>query len=100
MRSPTGRGGLLDEVATGKVTGEEEYWSRTDLWDFQANIDGALVAFEGLRPLLQDRDPALESHIAAKFATVQALRTRSGRVMGSRPTTSSARRRSRSCLTQ
>ncbi len=68
-----GSRGLLDEVATGKVTGEEEYWSRTDLWDFQANIDGASVAFEGLRPLLQDRDSALESHIAAKFATVQAL---------------------------
>jgi iron uptake system component EfeO len=68
-----GSRGLLDEVATGKVTGEEEYWSRTDLWDFQANIEGAFVAFEGLRPLLQDRDPALESHIAAKFATVQAL---------------------------
>ncbi|MEN0071059.1 MAG: iron uptake system protein EfeO, partial [Propionicimonas sp.] len=32
-----GAKGLLDEVATGKVTGEEEYWSRTDLWDFQAN---------------------------------------------------------------
>jgi len=59
--------------ATGKITGEERYWSRTDLWDFQANIDGALVAFEGLRPLLRDRDPALESHIAAKFAKVQAL---------------------------
>jgi iron uptake system component EfeO len=68
-----GSRGLLDEVATGKVTGEEEYWSRTDLWDFQANIDGASVAFEGLRPLLTERDPALESHIAAKFATVQAL---------------------------
>ena len=27
-----GSRGLLDEVATGKVTGEEEYWSRTDLW--------------------------------------------------------------------
>ena len=26
-----GSRGLLDEVATGKVTGEEEYWSRTDL---------------------------------------------------------------------
>lgn len=25
---------LLDEVATGKVTGEEEVWSHTDLWDF------------------------------------------------------------------
>jgi hypothetical protein len=23
---------LLDEVATGKVTGEEEIWSHTDLW--------------------------------------------------------------------
>jgi iron uptake system component EfeO len=68
-----GSRGLLDEVATGKITGEEEYWSRTDLWDFQANIDGALVAFEGLRPLLRERDPALESHIAAKFAAVQAL---------------------------
>ena len=52
-----GSRGLLDEVATGKVTGEEEYWSRTDLWDFQANIEGA-CGFEGLRPLLQDRDPA------------------------------------------
>ncbi|HEY6667273.1 MAG TPA: iron uptake system protein EfeO, partial [Propionibacteriaceae bacterium] len=38
-----GSRGLLDEVATGKITGEEEYWSRTDLWDFQANIDGAFV---------------------------------------------------------
>jgi iron uptake system component EfeO len=68
-----GSRGLLDEVATGKITGEEEYWSGTDLWDFQANIDGAVVAFEGLRPLLQERDPVLESHIAAKFETVQAL---------------------------
>ena len=39
-----GSRGLLEEVATGKVTGEEEYWSRTDLWDFQANVDGAKVA--------------------------------------------------------
>ena len=48
-----GSRGLLDEVATGKITGEEEYWSRTDLWDFQANIDGAAVGFEGLRPLAE-----------------------------------------------
>ena len=40
---------LLDEVATGKVTGEEEIWSHTDLWDFQANVDGAKQAFEVLR---------------------------------------------------
>jgi iron uptake system component EfeO len=68
-----GSRGLLDEVATGKVTGEEEYWSRTDLWDFQANIEGALVSFEGLRPLLKERDPDLDRLIAARFAAVQAL---------------------------
>ena len=38
------------------MTGEEEYWSRTDLWDFQANVDGARVGFDGLRPLLQRKD--------------------------------------------
>ena len=37
---------LLDEVATGKVTGEEERYSHTDLVDFQANVEGAR---EGVR---------------------------------------------------
>ena len=50
---------LLDEVATGKVTGEEEIWSHTDLWDFQANVDGAWVAFGVLREVAEAEDPAL-----------------------------------------
>ena len=55
-----GARGLLDEVATGKVTGEEEYWSHTDLWDFQANVDGARVGFEGVqRRSLESEDPEL-----------------------------------------
>ena len=54
-----GSRGLLEEVATGKVTGEEEYWSRTDLWDFQANVDGARVGYEGVRPILEAKDPEL-----------------------------------------
>src|SRR4029453_6756200 len=58
-------------VATGKITGEEEYWSRTDLWDFQANIEGARVAFEGLRPLLKQKNPDLDTKVAANFAAVQ-----------------------------
>jgi iron uptake system component EfeO len=64
---------LLDEVATGKVTGEEEIWSHTDLYDFQANVDGARVAFEGLRPVLQVKEPALEKQIEQRFADLQAL---------------------------
>jgi iron uptake system component EfeO len=63
---------LLDEVATGKVTGEEEIWSHTDLWDFQANVDGARVAYESLKPALQSKDPALAGVLEAKFAALQA----------------------------
>ena len=54
-----GSRGLLEEVATGKVTGEEEYWSHTDLWDFQANVDGARVGYEGVEPILEQKDPEL-----------------------------------------
>ncbi len=75
-----GAKGLLDEVATGKVTGEEEYWSRTDLWDFQANVDGARVAWQGLHELLERKDAALDAQIATRFDELQALldQTRSG----------------------
>ncbi|MBN8882597.1 MAG: peptidase M75 family protein [Salana multivorans] len=37
--------GLLDEVATGKITGEEDWWSGTDLYDFAANVEGSKMAF-------------------------------------------------------
>ena len=36
---------LLDEVAAGKITGEEDWWSGTDLWDFAANVEGSKMAF-------------------------------------------------------
>jgi iron uptake system component EfeO len=68
-----GSRGLLDEVATGKVTGEEEYWSRTDLYDFQANVDGARVAFEGVQPIVEKNDPELAEQIATRFEELQAL---------------------------
>jgi len=64
---------LLDEIATGKVTGEEEIWSGTDLWDFQANIDGAHEAFESLEPVVAAKDPDLVTQIDDGFAGVQTL---------------------------
>ncbi|MDO9495854.1 MAG: iron uptake system protein EfeO [Nocardioides sp.] len=68
-----GSRGLLEEVATGKVTGEEEYWSRTDLWDFQANVDGAKVGFDGVKPLLEQKDPELATQLETRFAELQVL---------------------------
>lgn len=64
---------LLDEVATGKVTGEEEIWSHTDLWDFQANVDGAEVAFDALRPLVAQQDADLERVLDERFERLQTL---------------------------
>ncbi len=66
-----GSKGLLDEVASGKITGEEDIWSHTDLYDFQANVDGARVAFEGLEPLLESKDPALATQIENAFDALQ-----------------------------
>ncbi|MFR9675926.1 iron uptake system protein EfeO [Streptomyces sp. TR06-5] len=58
---------LLDEVATGKVTGEEERYSHTDLVDFQANIEGAQKAYELLRPVAKENDPALVEQLDKRF---------------------------------
>jgi iron uptake system component EfeO len=63
---------LLDEVANSKITGEEDRYSHTDLWDFAANVDGSQAAVAALRPALEQRDPALVKQIDAGFAAVDA----------------------------
>jgi len=63
---------LLDEVANSKITGEEDRYSHTDLWDFAANVDGSQAAVGALRPALEQRDPALVEQIDTAFASVDA----------------------------
>ncbi|MGC4174630.1 iron uptake system protein EfeO [Demequina sp.] len=72
--------GLLDEVAAGKVTGEEEIWSHTDLWDFQANVDGALVAFGVLRDVVNETDPDLVNTLDTRFDDLNALLAQYGSI--------------------
>jgi iron uptake system component EfeO len=62
---------LLDEVATGKITGEEDRYSHTDLWDFNANVEGSKAAIASLRPVLEERDPALVKTLDTEFANVE-----------------------------
>jgi iron uptake system component EfeO len=68
-----GSSGLMEEVATGKVTGEEEYWSHTDLWDFAANVKGSEVAFEDVKPILEKRDAALAKTLTQRFEEIDRL---------------------------
>ncbi|MFC8507369.1 iron uptake system protein EfeO [Streptomyces sp. NPDC057411] len=64
---------LLDEVATGKVTGEEERYSHTDLVDFKANVEGAQKSFELLKPVAQKNDPKLVAELDKQFAALNTL---------------------------
>jgi iron uptake system component EfeO len=68
---------LLDEVATGKITGEEEAFSHTDLVDVAANVEGAEKAFAVLRPLVTDADlvAELDSAFAGVDRALAAYRT-------------------------
>jgi iron uptake system component EfeO len=61
---------LLDEVATGKITGEEDRYSHTDLWDFKANVEGSQAAVSALRPVVAEKDAALASSLDEKFKAV------------------------------
>jgi iron uptake system component EfeO len=64
---------LLDEVATGKVTGEEERYSHTDLVDFKANVEGAQKSYELLKPVAQENDAALVTELDKQFTAIDAL---------------------------
>ncbi|GAA1507302.1 peptidase M75 family protein [Sphaerisporangium rubeum] len=71
LKLATGAKELLDEVATGKITGEEDRYSHTDLWDFAANLEGSQAAVAALRPVLDERDPALAKTLDEKFAAAE-----------------------------
>jgi len=68
-----GAQGLLDEVASSKITGEEDTFSHTDLWDFKANVDGSQTAVASVRPILDERNADLGKKVDQRFAEVDAL---------------------------
>ena len=69
----TGAIDLLNEVSTQKITGEEEVFSHTDLYDFRANIEGAQKIFELFRPKLEQKDSKLVTTLDTEFKAVNAL---------------------------
>lgn len=69
----TGAVDLLNEVSTSKVTGEEDRYSHTDLYDFAANVEGAEKIYELLKPALMKKDEALAKEIEQRFDALYAL---------------------------
>jgi iron uptake system component EfeO len=68
-----GAAGLLEEVQSNKITGEEEAYSHIDLVDLAANVEGARQAFAYLKPGLQKLDPTLTEQIAEQFDRTNTL---------------------------
>ncbi|WP_301109727.1 iron uptake system protein EfeO [Sporosarcina sp.] len=69
----TGAVDLLNEVSTSKITGEEEIYSHTDLYDFKANIEGAEKIFEILKEKIASKDQDLVKELDNKFTTIDDL---------------------------
>ncbi len=61
---------LIEEVASKKISGEEDRYSKTDLWDFRANLDGAQKIVKLLHGDIEKRDPVLLERIDTNFAKV------------------------------
>jgi iron uptake system component EfeO len=64
---------LLDEVASGKVTGEEDRYSHTDLSDFKGNVEGAQQSYELLKSVAAENDAALTAELDKQFAALNTL---------------------------
>lgn len=64
---------LLNEVSTSKITGEEEIFSHTDLYDFQGNIDGAEKIFTIFQPKLTKLNADLVKSLEMRFMQVNQL---------------------------
>ena len=68
-----GAQGLLDEVSASKISGEEDIFSHTDLWDFEANVEGSQTAVASVRPILDERNADLGKKVDQRFTEVEAL---------------------------
>lgn len=64
---------LLNEVSTSKITGEEEIYSHTDLYDFKANIEGAEKIFTIFRSNLESKDADLVKSLESSFQKINDL---------------------------
>ncbi|MCB6185191.1 iron uptake system protein EfeO [Leeia sp. TBRC 13508] len=68
-----GAAALIEEVANGKISGEEDRYSGTDLSDFNANVEGSKKIVDILRPMLESADAALLKKVDENFKLIDSL---------------------------
>jgi len=68
-----GAAALMEEVAATKISGEEDRYSHTDLYDFQGNVDGAKKIFDLFRTQIEQNDKDFAAKLDKNFATVNKI---------------------------
>jgi iron uptake system component EfeO len=68
-----GAAALMEEVAATKLSGEEDRYSHTDLYDFQGNVDGSKKIVDLFKPQLEKSDKAFVAKVEKNFATVDKI---------------------------
>lgn len=62
---------LIEEIQAGKITGEEERYSRTDLNDFRANLQSAKFVYDTYGPFVQQRNAVLHTEVQNRLSEVE-----------------------------
>ncbi|WP_040950595.1 iron uptake system protein EfeO [Gorillibacterium massiliense] len=62
---------LLNEAATSKITGEEEVFSKTDLVDLAANVNGSKTVYLAIIPELNEKNADLGVQLDKAFQTME-----------------------------
>jgi iron uptake system component EfeO len=68
-----GAGELIEEVAQSKMTGEEDRYSKADLYSIDANVDGSAEIVDELRPILTKLDAPYLAKLDAAGAAVEEI---------------------------
>ena len=64
---------LLDQITISKISGAEDPYSRTDLADLAANVEGSRDAVAVLRPVIDQKDAPLGTLLDQRFAALEGL---------------------------
>jgi iron uptake system component EfeO len=65
-----GAAALMEEVAATKISGEEDRYSHTDLWDFKANFDGSKKIYDLVKPLIEKGNADFVKKVDENFKVV------------------------------
>ena len=68
-----GAGELIDEVAQSKMTGEEDRYSKLDLWSIGPNVEGSKRIVDLLHPVIAGIDQEYLTGLDGAYAKVDAI---------------------------